>query len=146
MQVTGSAVPRGPRGKQAAEEDVLGLAWQLFKRKFNFDFTEEDKLQVSHTPSEKVDTGALMEMSTSFQVQACHRGATTPKGGESIILMLNTTIRGSVFDRLLFRKDNWNGELGGDTQMQLNVEKFRNKYDMQILDVLLMMRWEASHS
>jgi len=57
-----------------------------------------------------------------------------------IVAAFNTTVHGSVFDRMLFRSGNWNGEKGGDTSLQVEVQKYRTKYDSPIMSGLLMLR------
>jgi hypothetical protein len=65
---------------------------------------------------------------------SCHR----VKRG--IVMAFNTTVKGSVFDQLMFRKDNWRGEKKGDFKMDLQVFKHCNKHDGPIKSGLLMIR------
>jgi len=44
---------------------------------------------------------------------------------DAIVVSFNTSIRGSVFDQLLFRPGNWNGEKG-EQQLRVEVDKFES--------------------
>jgi len=63
-----------------------------------------------------------------------HRVAT-----DAIVVSFNTSIRGSVFDQLLFRPGNWNGEKG-EQQLRVDVDKLRSKFESPLLSGLLLIR------
>ncbi len=80
--------------------------------------------------------------SERFQFKNVHRLG----NDKGIIAAFNTIVGGSVFERVIWRKDpvtgvfNWNGQHGGDPALRIEVERYVAPDDHEIVDAGLFMR------
>jgi hypothetical protein len=78
--------------------------------------------------------GLTIEPHERYQMLACHR---VTKG---IVMAFNSTLPGSLYEKLLYRPDNWHGQLSGNPLMEVFLYKHCGRHDGPIKSGLLQIR------
>lgn len=114
FKLIGTAIPVFAR-----DEDTTDVMCDLIRRKYGIDVVKTE-------------------------VRTCHRLRPLMMGGqtkEQIVVMATTTIRGSSFDKVLFRPNNWNGEMAGGRGIDLEISRLTARgADAKTKSILLAIR------